>query len=62
MWQWATWRVHALSWTLVMGACGCHVLLSSGCCGLWAAKDVRGGGCYKWATWRQAIVEVVVVG
>ena len=61
-WQWATWRAHVLSWTLVTGVCGCHVLLSGGCRGWWAAKDVCGGGCYEWAMWRQAVVEVVVVG
>ena len=54
-------RVHALSLMLVTGACGCCVSLSSGCCGLWAVKDVCGGGCYEWATWQQAVVEVVVV-
>ena len=61
-WQRATWRAHALSWTLVTWACGCRVSLSGGCCGRWAARDVRGGGCYQWATWWQAVVEVVVVG
>ena len=59
-WQQATWRVHTLLLTLVTGVCGCRVSLSSGCRGWWVAKDVRGGGCYKWATWRQAVVEVVV--
>ena len=62
MWQRATWRAHALLLTLVTGACGCRVSLSGSCHGWWAAKDVRGGGCYEWATWRQAVVEVVVVG
>ena len=33
-WQRATWRVPALSWTLVTWACGCRVSLSGGCCGL----------------------------
>ena len=61
-WQRAMWRAHALSLTLVTGACGCRVSLSGSCRGWWAAKDVRGGGCYEWATWRQAVVEVVVVG
>ena len=41
-------------------ACGCCVWLPGGCCGLWAARDVRGGGCCMWVTWWQAIVEVVV--
>ena len=40
----------------------CVVLLAGGCLGLWAARDVRGGGCYEWATWWQAVVELVVVG
>ena len=62
MWQQATWRAHALSLMLVTGACGCCASLSGGCCGWWAAKDVHGGGCHKWATWQQAVVEVVVVG
>ena len=61
-WQQVTWRVHALLLTLVTGACGCRVSLSGGCRGWWVAKDVRGGGCYEWAPWWQAIVEVVVVG
>ena len=55
-WQRATWRAHALSLTLVTGACGCRVSLSSSCRGWWAAKDVRGGGCYEWATWRQVLL------
>ena len=62
MWQWATWRVHALLLTLVTWACGCRVSLSGGCHGLWVARDVHGGGCYQWVTWWQAVVEVVVVG
>ena len=57
-----TWRAHVLSLTLVTGACGCCVSLSGSCRGWWAAKDVCSGGCYEWATWRQAVVEVVVVG
>ena len=24
---------------------------------MWAARDVRGGGCYEWVTWWQAVVE-----
>ena len=62
MWQRATWRAHSLLLTLVMWACDRHVWLSGGCRGLWAARDVRGGGCYMQATWWQAVVEVVVVG
>ena len=46
----------------MMWQCGCRVWLSGGCCGLWVARDVRGGGCCVWVTWWQAIVEVVVVG
>ena len=61
-WQRATWRGHSLSLTLVTWACDCRVWLSGGHCGLWAARDVRGGGCYVKATWWQAVVEVVVVG
>ena len=61
-WQRAMWRAHVLSLALVTGACGCRVSLSGDCHGWWAAKDVRGGGCYEWATWQQAVVEVVVVG
>ena len=55
-WQRAMWRAHALSLTLVTGACGCRVSLSGSCRGWWAAKDVRGGGCYEWAMWRQALL------
>ena len=61
-WQRVTWRAHSVSLTLGTWACDCHVWLSGGCCGLWAARDVRGGGCCVWATWWQAVVEVVVVG
>ena len=53
-WQRAMWRAHTLSLTLVRWACGCR--------GLWAARDVCGDRCYKWAMWWQAVVEVVVVG
>ena len=54
---------------------GARVVIDAGDGGVWlscfvvrrlswlvAAKDVRGGGCYEWATWRRAVVEVVVVG
>ena len=61
-WQRAIWRVHVVSLMLVTGACGCRVSLSGSCRGVWAAKDVHGGGCYEWATWRRAVVEVVFVG
>ena len=60
-WQ-RTWRGHSLLLTLVTWACDRRVWLSGGRCGLWAARDVRGGGCYMQATWWQAVVEVVVVG
>ena len=43
-------------------ACDCCVWLSGGCCGLWVARDVCGGGCCVGVTWWQAVVEVVVVG
>ena len=61
-WQQATWRGHSLSLTLVTWACDRRVWLSGGRRGLWAARDVHGGGCYVQATWWQAVVEVVVVG
>ena len=41
-------------------ACGCRDWLPGGCSGLWAARDVRGGGCCVWVTWWQVVVEVVV--
>ena len=41
---------------------GVHVVVVFRCHGLWAARDVCGGGCYEWATWWQAIVGLVVVG
>ena len=50
-WQQATGRAHALPLMLVTWACGCCASLSRGCRGLWAARDVYGGGCYEWATW-----------
>ena len=62
MWQWATWRVHLLSLTLVTWACDGRAWLLGGCRGLWAAGDVCGGGGYVWAMWWQVVVEVVVVG
>ena len=61
-WQRATWRAHSVSLTLGTWACGCRVWLAGGCRGLWAARDVRGGGCCKGETWWQAVVVVVVVG
>ena len=61
-WQRATGMAHSVLLTLGMWACDCRVWLSGGCRGLWAARDVRGGGCCVWATWWQAVVEVVVVG
>ena len=61
-WQQATGMVHLVSLTLGTWACDCRVWLSGSCRGLWAARDVHGGGCCMWATWWQAVVEVVVVG
>ena len=57
-WQWVT----CLSLLQVTRACDGRVWLLGGCCGLWAAGDVCGGGGYVWATWWQVVVEVVVVG
>ena len=45
-----------------IGDVGVHVAVVFRCRGLWAARDVRGGGCYEWATWWQAVVGLVVVG
>ena len=61
-WQQAMWRAHSVLLMLGTWACGCCVWLAGGCHGLWAARDVRGGGCCEGAMWWQAIVEVVVVG
>ena len=42
----------------------CHTYLVRKCQsgGEVGQMDVRGGGCYQWATLWQAVVEVVVVG
>ena len=62
MWQRAMGTAHSVLLTLGTWACDCRVWLSGGCRGLWAARDVCGGGCCVWGTWWQAVVEVVVVG
>ena len=49
LWQKAMWRAHLLLLTLVMWLCDCHVWLSGGHHGLWAARDVHCGGCYMYS-------------
>ena len=53
---------NSLSLSQVMRVCDGRVWLLGSCCGLWAGRDVCGGGGYMRVTWWHVVVEVVVWG